>query len=74
MPRFLNTLGKSTVAIAICDRCKMKRPHADLVCDGDNPALMVCKGCRDDADPYRFAPREPEDITLRFVRGDVDLT
>lgn len=75
MPLFLNTIGRSTVAIAICDRCKMKRPHADMRPDGDNPGLMVCSDeCSDGFDPYKYAPREAEDITLRFVRPEEPLT
>ena len=29
MPKFLDTLGGSDIAIFICDRCKFKRAHAE---------------------------------------------
>lgn len=75
MPLFLKTLGKATVAVAICDRCKMKRPHADLRPDGDNPGIMVCSdACSDEYDPYRYAPRADEPVTLRFVRPEEPLS
>ena len=42
MPRFLNTEGMSTLAIAVCDRCKMKRPLAVMGSDPNFPGLRVC--------------------------------
>lgn len=75
MPRFLDTRGLSSVAIAVCDRCKMKRPYVDLGPDPNFPGLRVCShGCADQKDPYRLPARKTERINLRFPRPDVNLT
>lgn len=74
MPIFLDTRGYSTLAIAICDRCKMKRPHSDLRPDPNFPGLKVCgQGCADEKDPYRLPARKTERITLQFPRPDVSV-
>ena len=74
MPIFLDTRGYSDIAIAICDRCRMKRPHAELSKDPNFPGLMVCEqGCKDDFDPYRLPARKTEKITIRFPRVDADI-
>ena len=74
MPRFLDTEGYSDIAIAICDRCRMKRPHATLGPDINFPGLMVCEeNCRDEKDPYRLPARQTERINLRFPRPDVSV-
>ena len=74
MPRFLDTHGLSSVAIAVCDRCKMKRPFVDLGSDPNFPGLRVCdQGCRDQFDPYRLPARKTERINLRFPRPDVSV-
>ena len=74
MPRFLDTLGFSDIAIAVCDRCKMKRPHAVLRSDPNFPGLQVCdQGCADNFDPYRLPARKTERINLRFPRPDVSV-
>jgi hypothetical protein len=74
MPRTLNTLGNTTLSIAICDRCKMKRAYDDLGPDPNFPGLRVCgQGCRDQRDPYRQPARQPEKIALRFPRPDADI-
>ena len=74
MPRFLDTEGLADIAIAICDRCKMKRPHATLAPDINFPGLMVCEeNCRDEKDPYRLPARQTERINLRFPRPDVSV-
>lgn len=71
---FLNTEGYSDIAIAICDRCRMKRPHATLGPDINFPGLMVCEeNCRDEKDPYRLPARQTERINLRFPRPDVSV-
>lgn len=71
MPRFLDTLGNSDIAIAVCDRCKMKRAHSVMRNDFNFPGLLVCdQGCADEKDPYRLAPRPTERITIRFPRPD----
>lgn len=74
MPIFLDTTGMSSLAIAVCDRCKMKRPFADLRPDGNTPGLRVCgQGCSDERDPYRLPARSTERINLRFARPDVSV-
>jgi len=74
MAIFLDTRGYSDIAIAICDRCRMKRPHAELSKDPNFPGLMVCEqGCKDDFDPYRLPARKTEKITIRFPRPDADI-
>jgi hypothetical protein len=74
MPRFLDTLGGSDIAIFVCDRCKMKRAHSTARSDPNFPGLLVCdEGCADEKDPYRLAPRPTEKITIRFPRPDVDI-
>ena len=71
---FLDTEGYSDIAIGICDRCRMKRPHATLGPDIDFPGLMVCEeNCRDEKDPYRLPARQTERINLRFPRPDVSV-
>lgn len=74
MPRFLDTLGLSDIAIAVCDRCKMKRPHAVMRSDPNFPGLQVCdQGCADQFDPYRLPARKTERITIRFPRPDLSV-
>jgi hypothetical protein len=74
MPIFLNTEGLTSLAIAVCDRCKMKRAYVDLRPDGNSPGLRVCgQGCWDTLDPYRLAARKTERINLRFARPDVSV-
>jgi len=74
MPMFLDTEGYSDIAIGICDRCRMKRPHATLGPDINFPGLMVCEeNCRDEKDPYRLPARQTERIDLRFPRPDVSV-
>jgi hypothetical protein len=72
MARFLDTLGYSEIAIAVCDRCKMKVPYSTLIADPNFPGLRVCeaRGCADEKDPYRLPARKTERINLRFPRPD----
>ena len=74
MPRFMDTTGMPSLAIAICDRCKMKRAFSVLMADPNFPGLRVCdQGCRDQFDPYRLPARKTERINLRFPRPDVSV-
>lgn len=73
MGAYLNTLGRSTLAIGICDRCKRKFSLDDLYRDPNSPGLRVCMADKDDFDPYRLPARQPEKITLAFVRPDADI-
>jgi hypothetical protein len=74
MPVFLDTTGRSTLAIAICGRCSRKVPYDELREDGNIRGLRVCgDGCSDDYDPYRLPARQPKTISLRFPRPDTPL-
>ena len=75
MPVFMDTTGLASLAIAVCDRCKMKVPFVTLVKDPNFPGLMVCedRGCKDQFDPYRLPARKTERINLRFPRPDVSV-
>lgn len=74
MPRFLDTRGNASIAIFICDRCKMKRPIIEARPDPNFPGLKVCgQGCADEKDPYRLPARKTERITLQYPRPDVSV-
>ena len=74
MPRFLDTTGNASIAIFICDRCKMKRAIVEEMPDPNFPGLRVCnEGCADQLDPYRLPARKTERITIRFPRPDLPL-
>ena len=74
MPRYLDTEGNASLAIGVCDRCKMKRAFSSLGSDPNFPGLRVCdQGCADQLDPYRLAARQTERINLRFPRPDVNI-
>ena len=74
MPIFLDTEGLTSVAIGICDRCKMKRTYVSLGPDPNFPGLRVCdQGCADQKDPYRLPARQTERINLRFPRPDLSV-
>jgi hypothetical protein len=52
----------------------MKRPYSDMRPDGNIPAIKVCsESCSDQFDPYRLPARQPEKITIRFPRPDIDI-
>lgn len=70
----MDTTGLANLAIAICDRCKMKRALVNLMPDSNFPGLRVCnEGCRDELDPYRLPARKTERINLRFPRPDLSV-
>jgi hypothetical protein len=74
MPLFLDTRGNSDIAIAICDRCRMKRAHSVMRRDPNFPGLQVCnEGCADQFDPYRLPARQTEKITIRYPRPDTSV-
>jgi len=72
--RFLDPTGQPTFGIGICARCSRKMPLASLHSDPNYPNLMVCDEDTDQYDPYRLAPRRPDQIVLPFTRPDVPLT
>lgn len=61
-------------AIAVCDRCRLKKRYVDLQPDGNSPGLRVCRdGCYDEIDPYRLPAIQPDAITLQYARSDASL-
>jgi hypothetical protein len=71
---FLDTIGNASLAIFICDRCRMKRAMDEQMPDPNFAGLRVCQqGCADQKDPYRLPARKTERINLRFPRPDVSL-
>lgn len=75
MPRYLDTRGNTTIAIAICARCSVKYPWTALKPDPNSPGLMCCPdGCRDELDPWRLPPRPADRISLEWARPDVSLS
>jgi hypothetical protein len=70
---YLNTLGRSTLAIGICGRCSRKFSLDDLYSDPNYPGLKVCLEDRDEYDPYRLPARQPEKIALQFARPDTPI-
>ncbi len=74
MSLYLDTTGLASLAIAVCDRCKMKRPIVEMSPDPNQPGVFVCEhGCVDVYDPWRLPAREPEDISLEHPRPDLPL-
>ena len=73
MSVFLDTTGNATLGIGLCARCSRKFPLRELSPDPNYPALMVCRDDIDQYDPYRLAPRSPDNIILPFVRPDTNL-
>ena len=73
MSLFLDPSGQSTYGIAICGRCSRKMLLSELSPDPNYPGLMVCKEDRDEYDPYRLAPRSPDQIVLPFNRPDTPI-
>lgn len=74
MAKFLDTRGRSSIAIAICERCSTKTPIVDIAADRDSGGLRVCGPCNDEVDPYKLPPRSPENIALQYPRPDEPLT
>ena len=73
MSVYLDTRGKSTLAIGICGRCSRKFSLDDLYSDPNYPGLKVCKADMDQYDPYRLPARQPEKIALLFARPDTPI-
>lgn len=73
MSLFLDPSGQPTYGIALCARCSRKMLLSELQPDPNYPGLMVCEADRDQYDPYRLAPRGPDQITLPFNRPDLPL-
>jgi hypothetical protein len=73
MSLYLDPTGQPTYGIAICGRCSRKMLLSELSPDPNFPGLMVCKEDRDEYDPYRLAPRAPDQIVLPFNRPDTPI-
>lgn len=73
MSLYIDPTGEPTYGIGICARCSRKMPLAQLSSDPNYPNLMVCEADRDEYDPYRLAPRQPDKIILPFNRPDLPL-
>lgn len=73
MGRFIDTSGNSTLGIGICGRCSRKMPIGELRADGNSPGLLVCQEDWDGLDPYRLAPRAPDQTSLPFTRPEVSI-
>lgn len=73
MSRFIDPTGETTYGIALCARCSRKFKLAELRPDPNYPGLMVCKDDLDEYDPYRLAPRKPDQVVLPFTRPDTAI-
>lgn len=73
MSKFLDPTGESTYGLALCGRCARKFKLAELAPDPNTPGLMVCDVDRDDYDPYRLAPKAPDQLVLPFTRPDIGI-
>jgi hypothetical protein len=73
MALYLDPTGKTTYGIGICARCSRKMFLQELMPDPNYPGLMVCEEDLDDYDPYRLAPRVPDQVILPFNRPDTSL-
>lgn len=73
MSLYLDTSAEPTCGIGICARCSRKFKLADLRPDPNYPNLMVCVDDTDEYDPYRLAPRAPDQIVLPFTRPDTPI-
>ncbi len=62
--------GKSNIANAICDLCRLRGANADMIEDHDRPGLFVHPECADTKDPWKLPPRQTENISLKRVRKD----
>ena len=73
MPIFLDTRGRGTLGIGICDRCRRKMSIEELYSDPNSPGLRVYLMDRDEFDPYRLPARQPDVIVLQTYRPDVNI-
>lgn len=73
MSLYLNTSGKASAAVGVCDRCHFKAALSDLVADPNSPGLRVHLACADVRDPWRLPARKAENITLSYPRPEDPL-
>ena len=69
----MSGIASGDLALAVCDRCRTKMPYVKLRPDGNSPALMVCRECCDEKDPYRLAPRQTEEVSMQHARPDTPI-
>ena len=74
MSKFIDTTGRTKIAIGICGRCGLKFPYDDLIQDPNYPGLYVCQDDVDNLDPWRLPARETENISLDHPRPDAPVT
>lgn len=55
-------------------RCWRKFPLLELSRDPNSPGLIVCEQDKDELDPYRLPPKNPDNITLPFYSPDSPIT
>lgn len=73
MSLYINTRGKSSASVALCDRCQFKFALDDLSADRDSPGLRVCDKCNDLPDPYLLPARKSEKLTPKYPRPEQQL-
>ena len=74
MPRYLDTSGKSSLAIGVCGRCGIKMPIGELMPDPNTPGVRVCRDDLDQLDPWRLSPRAPDNLLVQYPRPDIDIS
>jgi len=70
---YIDPTGQPTYGLGLCARCSRKFVLSELSPDPNYPGLMVCSEDRDEYDPYRLAPRKPDNIVLPFTRPDTPI-
>lgn len=68
------TIASGDLALAICQRCNFQYPYKELSEDPNIKGLRVCCDCKDQYDPWRLAPPQPDPLQLRWPRPDTPLT
>lgn len=69
----MSGVSSGDLMIAVCDRCHVKMPYTKLRPDGNSPGLRVCNECWDNKDPYRFAARQTEAVSVQNPRPDAGI-
>jgi hypothetical protein len=72
MAKWLDTRGRSTLGIGLCQRCHRKFSLDDLLEDPDT-GLRVCSEDLDGSDPYLLPPRGEDRIDLPFTSPEVNI-
>lgn len=72
MAIFIDTTGRPSLAVALCDRCQKKFPIGELLPDRNSPGLLVCRDDNDLRDPYRY-PFVPRDANIGLPRARPEI-